>query len=643
MNKKQVFIQRLRIVILVILVSGVVTMLRLFDVQLIKGARFQDLANANRTFTQMLPRERGLILDRFGQPLVVNKALYYTSTQPDQLYSKKELISRDTALQLLASESAVVTVELQRLYPLGKAGAHILGYTGQVTAEDLQENKDLYTTDLVGKQGLEKIFEQSLRGTPAKEQYEINAMGKKQRLLETIPGVVGRSVTTTLDPFLLSVAQEALGDQTGSVVILDADTGEILSMVSSPSYDVNILSDRFSDPVQEKDRQQQVQAAFSHPKQLFFNRAISGAYPPGSVFKLVTALAGLSTDSLDANTTVLDEGVLKVGEYSYSNWYFTQYGRVEGEISLRKAIARSNDIYFYKAAEMIGPTKLAEIAREFGFGAKTGVDLQGETSGTVPDPIWKEETLGERWFLGNTYHFGIGQGNVLVTPLQVAQMTQAIAHRGSRCNPHLVKNSQVGCTGLPVEIEDLELVVNGMVDACSLGGTAFPFFPWNQEHIVADQQGYDSLSKGAVACKTGTAEFGVTDEKGYKKTHGWFTMFVSLDSLLHSTEIIDEGGIQSATQSAQLNEDAESSISASLDIPKFTDRSAWINKVQSKPYPTNIVITVLVESDEGQPYKEGSREAAPVAKTILDWMVNGGKAVIKTPAVIPVPVDALAE
>lgn len=641
MYKKQVFSQRLRVVILLILVSGVVTMSRLFDVQLIKGAQFQDLANANRTFTQMLPRERGLILDRYGQPLVVNKALYYTATHPDQLYSKKELVSRDTALQLLASESAVVSVELKRSYPLGKAGAHILGYTGQVTAEDLQQNKDLYTTDLVGKQGLEKIFEQSLRGTPSKEQFEINAMGKKQRLLETIPGVVGRSVTTSLDPFLLSVSQEALGEQTGSVVILDADTGEILSMVSSPSYDVNILSDRFSDSAQEKQRQQQVQDAFSHPKQLFFNRAISGAYPPGSVFKLVTALAGLSTDSLDANTSVLDEGVLKVGEYSYANWYFTQYGRVEGEISLRKAIARSNDIYFYKAAEMIGPTKLAEIAREFGFGAKTGVELQGETTGTIPDPIWKEETLGERWFLGNTYHFGIGQGNVLVTPLQVAQMTQAIAHRGSRCSPHLVKNGEANCTGLPVEIEDLELVVNGMIDACSAGGTAYPFFPWNQEHIVADEQGYDALVKGAVACKTGTAEFGVTDEKGYKKTHGWFTMFVSLDTLLNSAETQAASAV--ASNSAELNTDSQSTASAKLAVPKFTDRSLWIEKVKSHPFPENIVITVLVESDEGQPYKEGSREAAPVAKTILDWMANGGKAVVKTPTAVPVPADALAE
>ena len=640
MKKKRIFLSRLRIVILLLLVSGVITTMRLFDIQIIKGVKFQEMANANRTFTQTLPRERGLILDRYGDPLVVNNALYYTSTDPDRLYSDKVLTDRDTALQLLASESASVSISLQRSYSLGEAGAHILGYTGPVTADDLQQNRELTTIDLVGKQGLEKIFDQAMRGSSAKELYEVNAMGKKQRLLETIPGEVGRSITTTLDPYLLTVSQMALGEQTGAVVILDADTGEVISMVSSPSFDGNTLSDRFSDEALENDRVSAVREAFSHPKQLFFNRAISGAYPPGSVFKLVTALAGLSTDSLDENTSVLDEGVLKVGEYSYANWYFTQYGRVEGEISLRKAIARSNDIYFYKAAELIGPTKLADIAREFGFGKKTGIELQSEALGTIPDPIWKEETLGERWFLGNTYHFGIGQGNVLVTPLQVAQMTQAIAHRGSRCNPHLIKNNLANCTGLPIEIEDLEIVVDGMVDACSAGGTAYPFFDWNQEHLSADNQGYGALSKGAIACKTGTAEFGATDERGFKKTHGWFTMFLSTEDLLKNATKASVDIPEDATGSAEI---ATESAKLKLDNDGELSRNEWLTKIKSQSFPQNLVITVLVESDEAEPYKEGSREAAPVAKAILDWMIQGAKAEAVKSVTVVAPVDALAE
>lgn len=621
--------------------SGVITSLRLFDVQLIRGAQFQEMADANRTFVQLLPRERGLILDRYGYPLVVNRALYYTAKDPDKLYSEKILTDRDSALRLMATESGTVTSTLQRSYPLQQAGAHILGYTGPVTADDLQKDKELHTTDLIGKQGLEKIFEKIMRGTSAKEVFEINAMGKKQRLLQTKVGEVGESIETTLDPYLLSVSQQALGEQTGSVVILDADNGEILSMVSSPSFDPNMFSDRFSDENQERDRISQVQAAFSHPKQLFFNRAISGVYPPGSVFKLVTALAGLSSGAIDESTSVLDEGVLKVGEYSYANWYFTQYGRVEGDIRLQKALARSNDIYFYKAAEFIGPTKLAEFAREFGFGSPTGVELQSEAGGTIPDPIWKEETLGERWFLGNTYHFGIGQGNVLVTPLQVAQMTQTIAHRGSRCSPHLIKQAAANCTGLPITIEDLNVVVDGMRDACSSGGTAFPFFPWNSEHLVPDEDGYAALSKGAIACKTGTAEFGSTDERGYKKTHGWFTMFVSTDTLLQSVrEVV---AAEEASASAELaSSDQVASESGELRADSISSRDQWLLKMKKDPFPENIVITVLVESDEAQPYKEGSREAAPVAKAILDWMTQGVKATSK-PAEVVVPPDALAE
>ena len=204
-------------------------------------------------------------------------------------------------------------------------------------------------------------------------------------------------------------------------------------------------------------------------------RAVTGQYPPGSTFKLMTALSALQNGAITADTSVNDEGTLKIGEFSFGNWYFSQYGRVEGEVKLIKAIQRSNDIYFYKVAEWVGPAKLAAFARLFHFGRPSGIELSGEAGGTIPDPEWKVKTVGEPWYLGDTYHMGIGQGDVLVTPLQLNQMTAAIAYGGVWCKPHLLFQDKVQCEDLGVSPEHLVSVIEGMKAACSPGGTAFPF------------------------------------------------------------------------------------------------------------------------------------------------------------------------
>lgn len=642
MKSQQVFTSRLRVVLYVLLISGVVTLARLVDIQVIKGAAYQEMANANRTFTQYVPRERGLILDRFGNTLVVNEALYYVSLHPDRLYSERQLINRSTALQLMATDSAVITMGLRRNYLLGPAAGHILGYTGPVTAEDLQKDRDLQTTDLVGKQGLEKLFDTVMRGRPGKEVYEVDALGKKQKLLQSVAGTPGSSVQTTLDPFLTEVAYQAMSQKSGAVVIQDVTSGEVLALVSTPGFDPNMLTLRYSDQQQEQERQKAVLETFTHPQQLFFNRALSGAYPPGSVFKLVTAAAGLSTGAIDTGTMVEDEGVLTVGEYSYANWYFTQYGRVEGSIGLQRSLARSNDIFFYKAAEWIGPDRLAASAREFGFGKKTGIELQAESSGLVPDPAWKEETLGERWFLGNTYHFGIGQGDLSVTPLQVSQMTQAVANRGSLCPPHIIKKARSECIGLSIMDEHLETIVAGMIDACSSGGTAYPLFSWNAAQVHSELSPYEKVDNGAVACKTGTAEFGGSNTQGYKKTHGWFTMFVDLGSLIAESEASAAASLVEVAAASASLESAPPATTAAQQ--RYLDHRLWKELVKKQAASSNLAITVLVESSEGTPFKEGSRDATPVAKAILDWIVSGQDPADPTQqTTIPVPGDTLAE
>ena len=571
---------------------------RLVDIQLFKGQYFSDLANDNRYFTIQIPAERGIFFDRYQQPLVWNKRLYLRADDPTVLHPQTTPISREQALQLLATDSAQVRYGLERYYRFPQSIAHVLGYVGPVTKDNLIEDSSLKVSDVIGKIGLERVFNQRLRGQAGSEVYEINALGKRQRLISKQTGQSGQNISTALDPYLSEIALKYLGEQTGAVVIMDANNGEILSLVSSPSFDANVLSTRLADVVLEKQRQQQIQDLLDNPLQIFFNRSTSGTYPPGSVFKLVTALGGLEGAVVDAQTTVLDEGVLRIGEeYEYANWYYTQFGRTEGEIGLQRALSRSNDIFFYKVAEWLGPDQLAEFARLLGFGKATGVELGGEAAGVVPDPAWKERVIGEPWYLGNTFHMGIGQGNILVTPLQVAQMTQAVVNRGTLCQPTLLKSDHGDCGELGITGEDLELVLSGMLDACSAGGTAYPFFPHNETRRPESMNAQQQLKNGAIACKTGTAEFGGLDEKGYLKTHAWLTMAMGTTDIKKLAE--ESGG--------EVEEDK-------------LDHQAWLKQLNEAGFPEKIVMTVLIESDEENPYKEGSSDAGPVVKKIVDWM-----------------------
>lgn len=570
---------------LICIVFSVIT-LRLVHLQLVNGFYYDQMATNNRLYTLFEPEIRGVILDRYNKPLVLNTPIYYESATSSSFYVEKKKITKDRAFEVMTKDSDLISIDYQRQYLYPQALSSVLGYIGNVSKEDLLANENLDISDKIGKFGLEKSMQSLLKGQKNKKIYEINAMGQKLNLIKEEQGRAGTDIVTNIDPELSQVSLEAMGDQRGAVVILDANNGEILSLVTTPSFDANVFTQIQDDPTKEKERRAKINEFFTHPQNLFFNRAISALYPPGSTFKLLTALAGLEEKKIDNSTTVNDEGELKVGDYTYANWYFTQFGGKEGEIALHKAIARSNDIYFYKVAEWVGPEKIKQIAELFGLGKKTQIELGPESAGIIPDPEWKQQQTGERWFLGNTYHFGIGQGDTLVTPLQIAMMTQAISNRGKVCQPHLLNSKfakenflDVGkCSEVGVLEENLEEVLRGMLDACSAGGTGFPFFEHNTQYRDNNLKPYEQLDKGAVACKTGTSEFGeVVDEKGHRKTHGWFTMTFG-------------------------TADFKDSIKAGL--------------------PNKITVTVLVESDELNFYKEGSKDAGPVAKKIFEYILG---------------------
>jgi len=687
-SKNEVVKQRLVFFVAVIVGFFALMSFRLIDLQVVRGERYASLANDNRLFSMPIPAQRGVLLDRYGDPLVNNVRNYYSLTQSSELFSERMPIDREEALQKMATESSeAVGYDLSRLYKYPKSLAHILGYVGPVTAEELKESRQLKISDVVGKMGLEKNFDHLMQGEEGRDVYEIDALGNKQQIKQRQEPLPGIDIKTSLDPYLSEVALNALGDNQGSVVIADATTGEILSLISTPGFDANAFSKITNDESAEKTRKNMIKSFLSDQRQVFFNKSVGGSYPPGSVFKLVTALAGLESGGIDLNTTVLDEGILKVGEYEYANWYYTQYGRTEGEIGLIRSIARSNDIFFYKAAEFTGPNTIADTARMLGFGKPTNIEVQSETSGLVPDPAWKEKVIGERWYLGNTYHYGIGQGDILVSPVQVAQMVQAIGNNGKMCKPSLLSGSGGGntggsdnsgeygsiinksdCTELGFKQENIDIVLRGMLDACSPGGTGFPFFKHNEvKRGIVDQDevsvdggggsdgeenvGSDSnqsivgpnreILNGAMACKTGTAEFGGVDEQGYRNTHAWFAGVVGVDVEGLKRELGDGdysgvGGENSETDGDLIEQDGndnESSSSASLEDSLKKNifeinqennfgRSLWLEKVQDSGFPRKLVVVALVESDEDNLFKEGSRDAGPVVKDVIGWILG---------------------
>jgi penicillin-binding protein 2 len=586
--------------------------LRLVDLQLVRGQELAKLAEKNRYFSKSFLTERALVFDRYQQPLVKNHPNYYLLADPQQLYSQQQLIDHDQALFLLASDSAQINHDFSRVYLYPQPLAHVLGYVTGVTADDLVENDQINFFEQFGRMGLEGYFDNLLRSNPGTEVYEVDAMGNMQQLVSKSEASGGESLYTTLDPFLSEVAYEALGDKRGAVVIMDAQTGQILTLLSSPSFDPNLFEAVRMAHLQDEadsEAQQKLNSHFIDERQLFFNRAVSGNYPPGSVFKVVTALAALEEGVVDLSTTVQDEGVLEIGDYQYANWYFTQYGRVEGEINLSRAIIRSNDIFFYKTAEWLGPEKLADYARLLGLGRATGVELGSEASGLVPDPAWKEERIGERWFLGNTYHYGIGQGDLLVSPLQITRVFQAIFNQGVICRPTLLSGVRE-CHDLAFNQENLEIINQALLGVTQEGGTAFPLFDYNQsvanalnQRLGADtfdnMTAREKIKAGMIAGKTGTSEFGAVNERGYRATHAWFSSVLGLNKQL----ILDnwqELGLENASEAQQ----------------------AWLEALADNQLPQEIVITVLVESDGETIYREGSADAAPIVRGILTWMTG---------------------
>lgn len=517
---------------------------RFFTLVVIEGEQYQKLASGNRIKELKITAPRGIIYDR-NQVALVRNIPVFISGEGDRYFEEKPSLA-----------SAGLREDVARNYIFGDLTAHIIGYTGEVDEENITENAEYKAGDIVGKSGIEQEYDRILRGKDGKELIEVDALGQTVRTLGKIPPNVGNNITLTVDIELQKAIEEAFADKKGAVIVEDPNSGEILGLYSSPSFDPNKLI-----------RGEDVEAIFADSRQPLFNRAIAGQYPPGSTFKILTALAALETGAISKDTRIEDTGILTVGKFSFGNWYFSQYGKKEGFLDIVGAIRRSNDIFFYKTGEAIGIERLADWVRKVSLGSPTGIDIPGEEKGLMPDPSWQRQMKGEDWYLGNTYHIAIGQGDILATPLQVNSWANIIANNGKLCRPHIVRDQKEKCKDLNINKENIALVKEGMRQACNQGGTGWPLFNFKVPNSSFGGTGSRFKIDGVdflepteasfsaknwveipIACKTGTAEFGET--KG--KSHAWFTMFAPVIHPQVSITVLVEGGGEGSSVAAPI-------------------------------------------------------------------------------------------
>jgi penicillin-binding protein 2 len=440
---------------------------RMYYLQVIESDRYRMLAEENRINLRLLPPPRGRILDRFGQPLAVNRQNFRVllvseqaqdvSATLDALSEVIELSEYDrervqkevrrrrsfvpvtvrenlnweemARIQVNAPDLPGVLVDegLTRFYPQTETAAHVLGYVSSVDEEDLTGDPLLQLPGFrIGKAGMERQFDLALRGSGGTSQVEVNALGRVIRELERKEGGSGTDLMLTLDERLQQFAAQRLGAESASCVVMDVHTGEILVMASTPSFDPNAFNRGLT--------QREWNALSGDPRAPMINKAIQGQYSPGSTFKMLVAIAALEQGAISPEQTVFCRGHTDLGSRRFHCWG----DRGHGAMDMVQAIAQSCDVYFYEIARRIGVDRIADMANRLGLGDKLEIGLTGERAGLIPTEAWKRATLDEPWQQGETYVVGIGQGYVLTTPLQLAVMSARLA-TGLKVEPVLTR------------------------------------------------------------------------------------------------------------------------------------------------------------------------------------------------------------
>lgn len=588
-RERELFARRLFVGTLVTLLLTVVLSLRYFDLQISRHEDFATQSNNNRVLVRPLPPSRGLIYDRKGELIADNRPSYNLTIVPERSQNVEHLLSelgkliniskRDidrfnknlrrrrpyeqTTLHVNLSESerAILAVNGHRLngaetsarlirhYPHKDLFAHAVGYVGRINERETQtiEAVKYSGTDSIGKIGLEKFYEAQLLGTVGSEQVETNARGRAMRILDQTPAVSGDNLTLYLDSDLQRVAFDAFQGERGALVAIEIETGGILAMVSTPSYDPNLFVTGISQNNYDG-------LLYSNDRPLF-DRSIRGQYPPGSTIKPLFGLIALQHDIVTTEYKINDNGYFffKGIERPWRDHNFARGGHGDG-VDLSKAIIESCNIYFYGLGVKTGIDLLADYGSQFGLGAKTGIDMPSERPGIMPSRAWKKGAHGQSWFKGDTINTSIGQGFMLTTPLQLAVMSARIASRGDVRTPRLVKS------------------INGVEQPAAEGGAKIDISPrhWDYMHkamqdVVHSSRGTArSINKGLdykIAGKTGTAQaISIDAEEKYDSSklnknqwdHALFVAFAPVENPKIAIGLIVENGEHGGSSAAPI-------------------------------------------------------------------------------------------
>jgi penicillin-binding protein 2 len=536
---------------------------RLFYLQVLNGGQFATLAEGNRTIIQAIPSSRGLIYDRNGEVLVTNVPTFAVKVRPADLPEERrdEVVARLSALvgtpipdinalidgnpgsrfdpvriaqdvpkataNLIAEAGfelpgVEVVVEARRQYTDGPLLSQILGYTGPVSAEQLEDlrAKGYLPDDLLGKTGVEAYYEAELRGTYGEETVERDASGRKLQVLEKLSDAkAGDSLQLTIDTREQKLAQQALrwgmkeaGLKRGVVIVMNPQTGEIIAMVSLPTYDNNA----FARGISSKD----FAALLANPDKPLLNHAVAAHYPPGSTYKLVAGTGALADKEITPSTRVQTKPFLTIGQTKFWEWNHRGWGGCD----LDCGFGHSSDTYFFQLAAMLGIDRLGYWAKQYGFGERTGIDLPGEVPGIVPTNEWKLQAKGEEIFPGETFQAGIGQGYDNVTPLQLINAYAALANGGRLYEPRIVHDVLGPDGDIVVPFEPT------LIHKLDVKASVLREMREAARSTVLLRHTYNLVDLPIViAGKSGTAEFGERDRQGRLPFHSWFIGFTPKD------------------------------------------------------------------------------------------------------------------
>jgi penicillin-binding protein 2 len=585
--------QRLTGVALCVVAVFILLIARLFYLQIIEGEEFRRLSENNCIRLQSIEPPRGLIYDRNGILIVDNRPFFdltvvlkdarpiehtieklfqYINIPASDLMRKikhskgisfytpvvlKQDIGRDALAVIEAHKfdlSGVgVKVRPRRYYINRRSAAHLIGYLGEINSNELKSGKysGCRAGDFIGKFGVERAYEDFLRGKHGGRQVEVNATGQVVRILETVEAQAGHNIFLTIDQPLQQKAEELLEGVAGAVAAMDPTTGDIFAMASSPSFDQNAFVKGMS--------HKEWNSLISNPFRPMENKAVQGEYPPASTYKIITAIAGIEEGVIDENTTFYCPGYYKYGNREFRCWKKTGHGSVK----VIKALAESCDVFFYQVGQKLGVDRLAWYAKACGLGSPTGINLDNEASGLIPTAAWKNRYTGIAWQKGETLSIAVGQGYNLVTPIQMLVLISAVANNGEIYTPSIIKKIETAegklvhdvnnfhqngklAGRLPVSRQTLELVKKGLWEVVNKRhGTA------NIAHVDGIDISGKTGTVQLVSRKTGDNTY-EEDRTSHLKPHAWFVAYAPSDEPKIAVVVIVEHGEHGSSAAAPI-------------------------------------------------------------------------------------------